>query len=153
MAHSFVLVLKTLIYIIRTLFIIEMRIFVLNPFYVSVLISSVIRQKGKSRNRCFKKTKHVKFSEKRTVLTPWYVRVRIRGYEISIFRKIWRASFSWNTCFEICPFALLPTIYYNVCQYFAVNALQIRWLVSIWNATLGLIGVLRKLLFFSFCLY
>ena len=50
MAQSFVLVLKTLIYSIRTLFIIEMRIFDLNPFYVSVLISSVIRQKGKSRN-------------------------------------------------------------------------------------------------------
>ena len=46
------------------------------------------------------------------------------------------------------PFGLLPTIHYNACQYFAVNAPQIRWLVSIWNATLGLIGVLRKLLFF-----
>ena len=111
MAQSFVLVLKTLIYSIRTLFIIEMRIFDLNPFYVSVLISSVIRQKGKSRNGCFKKTKHVKFSEKRTFLTPWYVRVRIRGYEISVFRKIWRALFSWNTCFEIRCFALSSTTY------------------------------------------
>ena len=26
-----------------------------------------------------------------------------------VFRKIWRALFSWNTCFEIRPFALLPT--------------------------------------------
>ena len=26
--------------------------------------SSVIRQKGESQNECFKKTKHVKFSEK-----------------------------------------------------------------------------------------
>ena len=26
-----------------------------------------------------------------------------------VFRKIWRALFSWNTRFEICPFALLPT--------------------------------------------
>ena len=34
--------------------------------------SSVIRQKGKSQNGCFKKTKHAKFSEKRTFLTPWY---------------------------------------------------------------------------------
>ena len=24
-----------------------------------------------------------------------------------VFRKIWRALFSCNTCFEICPFALL----------------------------------------------
>ena len=32
-------------------------------------ISSVIRQKGESQNGCFKKTKHAKFSEKRTFLT------------------------------------------------------------------------------------
>ena len=34
--------------------------------------SSVIRQKGESQNVCFKKTKHVKFSEKRTFLTCAY---------------------------------------------------------------------------------
>ena len=28
------------------------------------------------------------------------------------FRKIWRALFSCNTRFEICPFVLLPTYYY-----------------------------------------
>ena len=32
--------------------------------------SSVIRQKGESKNGCFMKTKHAKFSEKRTFLTP-----------------------------------------------------------------------------------
>ena len=32
--------------------------------------SLVIRQKGKSQNECFKKTKHARFSEKRTFLTP-----------------------------------------------------------------------------------
>ena len=32
--------------------------------------SSVIRQKGESQNGCSMKTKHVKFSEKRTFLTP-----------------------------------------------------------------------------------
>ena len=32
--------------------------------------SSVIGQKGESQNGCFKKTKHDKFSEKRTFLTP-----------------------------------------------------------------------------------
>ena len=52
---------------------------------------SLIRQKGESHNGCFKKTKHVKFSEKRTSLTPLIrirmcdkskyqiLRVRIRG--------------------------------------------------------------------------
>ena len=38
--------------------------------------TSVIRQKGESQNGCFKKTKHAKFSEKRTFLTPWYAHVR-----------------------------------------------------------------------------
>ena len=38
--------------------------------------SSVIRQKGKSQNGCFKKTKHAKFSGKRTFLTPWYAQCR-----------------------------------------------------------------------------
>ena len=67
--------------------------------------SSVIRQKGESHIECFKKTKHVKFSEKRTFLTPWYAHapVGIRGYDIFVFREIWRALFFWNTCFEIRP--------------------------------------------------
>ena len=30
-----------------------------------------------------------------------------------VFRKIWRALFSWNTRFEIRPFALSPTNYYS----------------------------------------
>ena len=31
---------------------------------------SVMRQQGKSQNRCFKKIKHPKFSEKRAFLPP-----------------------------------------------------------------------------------
>ena len=34
--------------------------------------SSVIRQKGESQNWCYMKTKHAKFSEKRTFVTPWW---------------------------------------------------------------------------------
>ena len=34
--------------------------------YLQCYFSSVIRQKGESQNGCFKKTKHAKFSEKRT---------------------------------------------------------------------------------------
>ena len=37
--------------------------------------ASVIRQKGESQNGCFKKTKYAKFSEKQTVLTPWYAHI------------------------------------------------------------------------------
>ena len=43
--------------------------------------SSVIWQKGESQNGCFKNSKHAKFSEKRTFLTPF----------LFVFRKIWRA--------------------------------------------------------------
>ena len=71
--------------------------------------SSVIRQKGESQNGCFKNTKQAKFSEKRTFLTPLIRTLRIRGLEMFVFRKIWLPLCSWNTCFEIRPFALLPT--------------------------------------------
>ena len=73
------------------------------------MILLVIRQKGESQNVCFKKTKHVKFSEKRTFFTRWY-RV-VRNVEMFVFRKIWPTLFSWNTRFEIHTFALLPTIF------------------------------------------
>ena len=39
--------------------------------------SSVIRQKGESQNGGNKKTKHAKFSDKKTFLTPWYAHVRL----------------------------------------------------------------------------
>ena len=78
---------------------------------IFVYTSSIIRQKGESQNRCLQKTKHAKFSEKQTFLTPWYARTC--AYQVvrnvRFFRKIWRASFSWNTRFDIRPFALLPT--------------------------------------------
>ena len=48
--------------------------------------SSVIRQKGESQNWCFKKTKHAKFSEKRTFHTLWYACVR---YMTFIWLLLW----------------------------------------------------------------
>ena len=44
----------------------------------------------------------------------WYVcaRVHTRKWEMFVCRKIWRALFSWNTRFDISPFALLPTKYH-----------------------------------------
>ena len=70
------------------------------------LKSSVVRQKCESQNGCFKKTKHARFSEKRTFLTPWYayVRVRIRGQEMFVFRKIWRALIFLKQPFWDSPF-------------------------------------------------
>ena len=38
---------------------------------------------------------------------------------MSVFPKIWRALFSWNTSFKIRPFALLPTKWqFNVISFF-----------------------------------
>ena len=42
---------------------------VLTQIFVCIILS-VIRQKSESQNGCFKIKKHVKFSEKRTFLTP-----------------------------------------------------------------------------------
>ena len=66
----------------------------------------VIRRKAESQNGGNKKTKHAKFSEKRTFLTP---RVRIRGIKMFVFRKIWGALFPCYLRFEIRPFVLSPT--------------------------------------------
>ena len=52
----------------------------------ATLNSSVTSQMGESQNGCLKKTKHVKFSKKRTFLTPWYVRVR-KGVFLWIFQN------------------------------------------------------------------
>ena len=34
--------------------------------------TSALRQKGESKNGCYKKTKHAKFSEKQIIFIPWY---------------------------------------------------------------------------------
>ena len=69
--------------------------------------TSVIRQKGESRNRYFKKTKHVKFSEKQLFLTPWYVHVRVRigGKKCSFFGKFDLLCFPET---PVSKFAILP---------------------------------------------
>ena len=56
--------------------------------------SSVMRQKGESQNGCFKKTKHVKFSEKRTFFTRWY------AHDTSAYQGVKNVRFSEIlTCF------------------------------------------------------
>ena len=73
----------------------------------SFMNSSVIRQKGESQNGCFKKTKHVKFSKKRTFLTPdmnTYVCVS-GGKKCSFFWKFGVLSFLET---PVLRFALLP---------------------------------------------
>ena len=61
---------------------------------IRAILSSVIRQKGELQNECFKKTKHAKFSEKQTFLTPWYAHVR-ENLARFVFLKhpFWSSSF------------------------------------------------------------
>ena len=74
-------------------------------------VLSVISQKCEFQNGCFKKTKHDKFSERQTYLTPL---IRPRTYQ-----KLRNVSFSEDLgCFvflkhpfEIRPFGLLPMIF------------------------------------------
>ena len=54
-----------------------------------------------------------------------------------VFRKIWRALFSWNTHFEIHPFALLPMSYCNhgvVYLNVAIYSPSWKFLID-WNFT------------------
>ena len=70
----------------------------------------VIRQKGESQKGCYKKTKHAKFSEKWTFLTPWYTHVRTCAYQMGkkclFFGKfgVLCFLFLWDS-----PFCFIPT--------------------------------------------
>ena len=68
--------------------------------------SSITRQKHEYQNGCFKKTKHAKFSEKRTCLTPWYAHVRLRKISVR-FRKF------DVLCTPVLRLALLPYFQQN----------------------------------------
>ena len=46
-----------------------------------------------------------------------------------VFRKIWHALIFWNTHFEICPFALLPTLYVNFNSFFLVPLVTYKWFI------------------------
>ena len=90
------------------------------------------KAKGRISKRVLQENKTRQISEKLTFFNPWYIGscVRIRGYEMFVFRKIWRVLFSCDTRFAIRRFALLPrvfrtlpVIYDNACLHLllAVN--------------------------------
>ena len=86
----------------------------------------VIRQKGESQNGCFKKTKHAKFSEKRTFLTLWYTHVCTRTCAYQGVRNVRFPEnlacffFYWNTRFEI---SLVLQWAVDICPSFHWNQL------------------------------
>ena len=85
-------------------------------------VPSVIKQKNESQNGCCKKTKHAKFSKKRTFLIPCkhtFVCVS-RGKKCSFFGKFGVLFFSCNTLFKIHPFDILSTVFCIHCFFIAV---------------------------------
>ena len=96
-------------------------------------ISSVIRQKGESQNGCFKKTKHAKFSEKQTFLTPdMHTYVWLSGSKnCSFFGKFGVHCFLET---PVLRFALLP--YYRQLGSMLGECTQklfiLIWLILVW---------------------
>ena len=67
------------------------------------------KAKGRISKRVFQENKARQIFRKKIIFfNPWYAHVS-GGKKMSFLRKIWRDLFSWNTHFEIHPFALLPT--------------------------------------------
>ena len=104
-----------------------------------MLYSSVIRQKGESRNGGNKRAKHAKFSEKRTFLTSWYAHLRTCAYH-----GVRNVRFSENLAcfafmllrFEIRPFVLLPTYLQWRTRRWCFRLLWIDWIIpskSLWD--------------------
>ena len=89
-------------------------------------ISLVIRQKDESQNGCFKKTKHTpNFPKNKHFLLPIFEKQAVRNA-----RRIWHA-FSWNTPFEICAFALLPTIWFIMILYYKMQEISLQYAAAI----------------------
>ena len=75
-------------------------------FYARITVKKVL-----SRNGCFKKIKHTKFSEKQTFLTPWYAHVRkkcSRGKKCWFFGNFGVLCFLETPVLRFAFFALLP---------------------------------------------
>ena len=80
--------------------------------------SSVIRQKGESQNGCFKKTKPIKFSEKRTFLAPDTHTVCVsRGKKCSFFGK-----------FDVLYFLETPVLRFALLPYYRRVSIKISLL-------------------------
>ena len=84
----------------------------------------VNKAKGRISKRVFQENKARQIFRKTNIFTPWYAHVRIRGYKMFVFRKIWRVLLSWNTSFEIRPSTLLPTIIFASLKQVELVALE-----------------------------
>ena len=93
---------------------------------------SVIRQKGEFSKRVFEENKVRKIFRKNEHFLPSDMNTWVcvsGGKKCSFVRKIRRALFSWNTRFEIHPFALLQT-YYSKSYSYQVYLRKNRWKIG-----------------------
>ena len=75
---------------------------IITPF--ADIKSSVVSQKGKSQNGCFKKSKHAKFSKKEKFLSPWCVS---GGKRLLVFFLIFGVLCFFKTSFCLITESLL----------------------------------------------
>ena len=121
---------------------------------------SVIRQKGEFQNGSFKKTKHTKFSEKRTFHTPWYAHVhsyhliRTHTFKINNKKNAWQMSSSaWFR--EGARSGILFFEHRKQCPEFRYNNtdcvhLWVKWkFKSICESILLILNTLHSLLYYS----
>ena len=90
---------------------------------------------------------YAKFSEKLTFLTPWYahVRVRIRGLEILIFRKILRTHLMDDQLNDVRPMLHSPKNHSKQCR-------SIDWFLHEFSiALIWLNNALHQILLFLVC--
>ena len=101
-----------------------------NNFTPVHLYSSVIREKGESQNGCFKKTKHVKFSEKRTFLSPW-LKLRITLLLCKCFNLIANYSIA-SDCVKVSDQLVSKQFcfsYFIVCYWNAICTVEVKYLI------------------------
>ena len=128
------------------------------------MISKVIRQKGKSQNGCYKKTKYAKCSKKRTFPTLWYTHVRIFGVLCFFVTPVLRFAFLpyywWYTGFELVKlnrFAKksecckekgpekICKSFYEKCEEFCEPIWTKMYYESLWNHVVIQQGVFNRL--------
>ena len=102
---------------------------------LQVIVSSVIRQKGKSQSECFKKTKHVTFFQKRTFSNP------LICTRSCVYQGVRNVRFSENlTCFVFLKHPLWDS---PLCLITDALSLFCKWLTVATDGTVGALMIMN----------
>ena len=83
---------------------------------------------------------HTKFSEKLTFLTLWYAHVRFSGNFACVLNGWSKILFKWTVFTILVARRVTSNMLHFIWKPVIWLVLQIKWLVSLWNATLGCLG-------------